>query len=126
MLLHESQNATADGIDGADVFSLIPGGHDDYNWAFTEPGTYVFGGKFAAGNKGAKISVTFSPDAVIGPVEIPTTAGFQPGVEVYHVWENLDHLGEVKLPAETFVMTVKIESPVSGMNFDHFTLTRKP
>ena len=97
-----------------------------YTVQVTEPGIYVFGGKFAAGNKGAKVSITFAPDAVIGPVEIPTTAGFQPGVEVYHVWENLDHLGEVKLPAGTFVMTVKIESPVSGMNFDHFTLTRKP
>ena len=59
-------------------------------------------------------------------MEIPTTAGFQPGVEVYHVWETLDGLAEVKLPAGTYVMTLKIESPVSGMNFDYFTFTKKP
>ena len=98
-----------------------------YTVQVSEAGTYVFGGKFAAGNKGAKISVSFSPgDGIIGPVEIPTTAGFQPEVEVYHVWETLANLGEVKLPAGIHVMTVKIESKNSGMNFDYFTLSKKP
>lgn len=97
-----------------------------YTIQVSEAGTYVFGGKFAAGNKGAQISVSFSPGVpVIGPVEIPTTAGFQPEVEVYHVWETLPSLGEVKLPAGTHVMTVKIESKNSGMNFDYFTLSKK-
>ncbi len=59
-------------------------------------------------------------------MEIPTTAGFQPGVEVYHVWETLNDLGEVKLAAGTYVMTIKIESQNSGLNFDYFTFTKKP
>lgn len=95
-----------------------------YTITVTEPGTYVFGGKFAAGAKDAKISATFSPGITTGPVAIPTTAGFQPGVEVYHVWETLDHLAEIQLPAGTTVMTIKIESG-AGLNFDYFTLTKK-
>ncbi|MGH8047339.1 MAG: carbohydrate-binding protein [Chthoniobacterales bacterium] len=108
----------------------------NYTVKVAQPGTYIFGGKFSAGNKGAKVSATFTPldkyaDAnapkiTTGPVEIPTTAGFQPGVEVYHVWETLDKLAEVKLPAGTYVLTIKIESPVAGMNFDNFTFTKKP
>jgi hypothetical protein len=103
-----------------------PGEWLKYTVKVAEPGTYVFGGKLAAGNKGAKISATFTPEITTGPVEIPTTAGFQPGVEVYHVWETLDHLAEVKLPAGTYVMTIRIEGKVAGMNFDYFTFTKKP
>ena len=104
-----------------------PGEWLKYTVQVDQPGTYVFGGKMSAGGKGAKISATFAPSSITtGPVEIPTTAGFQPGVEVYHVWETLDKLAEVKLPAGTYVMTIKIESPNAGMNFDYFTFTKKP
>jgi arabinoxylan arabinofuranohydrolase len=97
-----------------------------YTVKVAEAGTYVFGGKFAAGAKNAKVSATFTPEIPTGPVAIPTTAGFQPNVEVYHVWETLDGLAEVKLPAGTYVLTIKIESPNSGLNFDYFTFTKKP
>jgi hypothetical protein len=96
-----------------------------YTVRVKESGTYVFGGHFAAGSKGAKISVSFSPQIQSGLIEIPTTAGYQPGVEVYHVWETLDHLAEFDLPAGIYVMTVKIEA-VAGLNFDYFTFARKP
>ena len=103
-------------------------------WKYTvnvkEAGTYVFGGHFAAGAKGAKVSVTFTPikpaGAIIAPAafEIPTTAGYQPNVEVYHVWELLDNLAEVKLQPGLYVMTVKVEA-VAGLNIDYYTLTKK-
>ena len=96
-----------------------------YTVQVKEAGTYVFGGKFSAGAKGAKISVTFTPQITTGPIEIPTTAGFQPSVEVYHVWETLNNLATLNLPAGTYVMTVKIEA-VAGMNLDYFTFTKKP
>jgi hypothetical protein len=86
-------------------------------------GTYVIGGHFAAGLKGAKVSFAFG-DVTTGPLEIPTTAGFQPGVEVYHVWERLDNLAEVKLPAGDVVMKFKIEA-VAGINVESITLTLK-
>ena len=89
-------------------------------------GTYVVGAKLAAGDTGAKVSFRFGPAISTGPVEIPTTAGFQPGVEVYHVWETLDHLGEVTFPAPgPYVLTVKIESG-AGLNLDWFRFTPKP
>ena len=69
--------------------------------------------------------MTFTPQITTGPVEIPTTAGFQPGVEVYHVWETLDHLAEIKLPAGTYVMMFKIENN-AGLNLDYFSFTKKP
>lgn len=104
--------------------------HQGQWWKYTvqvaEAGTYVFGTKCAAGNTGSKISVTFVPgDITTGPLEIPTTAGHQPGVEVYHVWETLGNMAEIKLPAGTFVMTVKIEAK-AGLNFDYFTFVKKP
>jgi hypothetical protein len=94
-----------------------------YTVRVTEPGTYLFGGKFAAGGKGSKISVTFTPEITTGPVEIPTTAGYQPAVEVYHVWETLDKLKEITLPAGVYVMKVKIEK-ASGLNIDYFSFTK--
>jgi len=103
-------------------------------WKYTvnvkEAGTYIFGGHFAAGAKGAKISVTFTPinpaGAVVatGAFEIPTTAGYQPAVEVYHVWELLDKLAEVNLQPGLYVMTVKVEA-VAGLNIDYYTLAKK-
>jgi surface-anchored protein len=32
--------ATSDGIGATDVTYILAGGHTDYNWAFTQPGTY--------------------------------------------------------------------------------------
>jgi len=52
-------------------------------------------------------------------VEIPTTAGFVPGVEVYHVWEKLDNLGEVKTAGGDVVMTIKIEA-MAGLILSRF------
>lgn len=97
-----------------------------YTVQVKEPGTYIFGGKFAAAGKGALLSVTFSPEITSGPIEIPTTDGFQPGVEVYHVWKKSDNLKEIKIPAAgTYVMKVKIEKN-AGMNLDYYTFTKKP
>jgi hypothetical protein len=94
-----------------------------YTVRVTEPGTYDFGGKFAAGGKGSKISVTFTPGLGTGPVEIPTTAGYQPAVEVYHVWETLDKLTQITLPAGIYVMRVTIEK-AAGLNMDYFTFKK--
>ena len=96
-----------------------------YTVRVTEPGTYVIGGKVAAGSKGATLTFSFTPDLTTGEIEIPTTAGFQPGVEVYHVWEKLDNLNEITLPAGLYVMTVKI-GKVAGLNLESFTFTKKP
>jgi hypothetical protein len=95
-----------------------------YTLHVKEAGTYTIGGHLAAGRKGATVSFTFG-DVTTGPIEIPTTAGYQPGVEVYHVWERLDHLADVKLPAGDVVMTMKIEA-VAGINVESITLTKKP
>jgi surface-anchored protein/MYXO-CTERM domain-containing protein len=32
--------ATSNGVDGSDSFQLTPGGHEHYNWSFTQPGVY--------------------------------------------------------------------------------------
>jgi hypothetical protein len=95
-----------------------------YTVQVSQTATYVFGGKFAAGGKGSILSVTFTPDLVMGPIEIPTTAGYQPGVEVYHVWEKLENLKELALPAGVYVMKVKIEAN-AGLNLDYFIFTKK-
>ncbi len=96
-----------------------------YTVEVKEAATYVVGGKFAAGGKGSKVSFRFAPDLSTGPLEIPTTAGYQPGVEVYHVWETLDGLKEITLPAGVYVMQVRIEVS-AGLNMDYFTFTQKP
>jgi hypothetical protein len=102
-----------------------PGEWLKYTVQVAETGTYVIGGKFAAGSTGATLTFTFTPELSTGEIEIPTTAGFQPGVEVYHVWENLDHLKEITLPAGIYVMTVKI-GKVAGLNLELFSFTKKP
>jgi hypothetical protein len=94
-----------------------------YTVHVAETGTYRFGGKFAAAFRNGRLAVAFSPTLKLGPLAIPTTAGYQPGVEVYHVWEVLDNLGEVTLPAGTYVMTVTLEN-CGGMNLDYFTLAK--
>ncbi len=97
-----------------------------YTVRVNETGTYVIGAKCSAGSKGATLTFSFSstPEVTTGEIEIPTTAGFQPGKEVYHVWETLDHLGDITLPAGTYVMTVKI-GKIAGMNLESFSFTKK-
>ena len=95
-----------------------------YTVNVTESGTYVIGAKVAAGAKGATLSFSFASELSTGDIEIPSTAGFQPGVEVYHVWEKLDALKEITLPAGTYVMTVKI-GQIAGLNLHSFTFTKK-
>jgi hypothetical protein len=95
-----------------------------YSVKVGEAGTYVIGGKLSAGASDAKISFSFGPNINTGPIPIPTTAGHQPNVEVYHVWETLDNLAEVKLEPGIYLMTVKIEA-AAGMNFAYFTFTKK-
>jgi hypothetical protein len=90
-----------------------------------ESGVYQIGGHFAAGFTNAALSVTFSPAIKTGPIHIPTTAGYQPKTEVYHVWEKLADLAEIQLPAGDYVMTVKIEE-AGGMNVDYLSFIKKP
>ena len=96
-----------------------------YSVHVTASGTYRIGGHFAAAATNAKLSVTFSPALKTGPFNVPTTAGRQPGVEVYHVWERLDDLAEITLPTGDYVMTLKLEE-AGGLNIDCLSFTPKP
>ena len=96
-----------------------------YSVHVKETATYRLGGHFAAGGSDATLSVSFTPELKTGPLAIPTTAGYQPGVEVYHVWETLDNLAKIKLAAGDYVMMVKIEN-AGGMNIDYLSFTREP
>ena len=100
-----------------------------YSVKVAEAGTYKVGGKFAVAGKDAKLAVAFSAGGKAGETPavragVPTTAGFVPGVEVYHVWETVEDLGEIKLETGEYVMTVTIEN-AGGINVDYFSLTRK-
>ena len=93
-------------------------------------GVFQFGGQFAAAGNDGTLSATFEPlnggpAITTGPLQIPTTAGFQPEHEVYHVWEKLENLAEIALPAGDYRMTVKIEKN-AGFNLDYFTVTKNP
>ncbi len=96
-----------------------------YSVRVKETGTYRLGGHFAAAETNATFSVTFTPDIKTGPITLPTTAGYQPGVEVYHVWETLDHLADIRLPAGDYVMTIQFEK-AGGMNMDYLSFTKIP
>jgi hypothetical protein len=122
---HVSTAGAAEAPDQVYVGWTGPGEWLKYTVKVAEAGTYVIGAKVAAGSTGATLTFSFGPDVTTGEVEIPTTAGFQPGVEVYHVWETLDHLKEITLPAGICVMTVKIGA-TAGLNLESFTLTKKP
>ncbi len=121
---HVSTAGVAESPDQAYVGWTQPGEWLKYTLDVKQAGTYVIGAKVAAGSKGATLTFSFSSGATTGEIEIPTTAGFQPGVEVYHVWETLDHLGEVMLPAGPCVMTVTL-GKIAGLNLETFTLTKK-
>jgi hypothetical protein len=94
-----------------------------YTVQVTEPGTYAIGAHLSAANTGAKVSFGFSPDITTGPLDVPTTAGYVPGVEVYHVWERLGSMALVTLPAGVTVLTFQIEA-VAGLNVESFTFTK--
>jgi hypothetical protein len=102
-----------------------PGEWLKYTVKIAEAGTYVIGAKVAAGSTGATLTFSFGPDLTTGEIAIPTTAGFRPGKEVYHVWETLDHLAEIKLPAGIYLMKVQI-GKVAGLNLETYTFTKKP
>jgi len=121
---HVTTKGEAEAPDQAYVGWTQPGEWLKYTLDVKEAGTYVIGAKVAAGSTGATLRFTFTSGADSGEVEIPTTAGFQPGVEVYHVWETLDHLAEVTLPAGPCVMTVAI-GKTAGLNLETFTLTKR-
>lgn len=88
----------------------------------TEAGTYLIGGRFAAAGKGTKVELEFTPQFKT-MIEVPTTAGRQPG-EVYHVWKTSENLGQITLPAGTYVMKTTIVL-AAGVNLDYFTFTKK-
>jgi hypothetical protein len=95
-----------------------------YTVQVQQSGVYQIGGKFAAGAKDATLTFSFGPDLSTGPLKIPTTDGFQPGHEVYHVWETLDDLGEIKLDAGRYVMKVEIGN-TAQLNLETFSFTKK-
>jgi hypothetical protein len=121
---HVSTTGTPEAPEQAYVGWTQPDEWLKYTVHVAETGTYVIGAKVSAGSKGATLTFSFTPDLTTGEIEIPTTAGFQPGVEVYHVWEKLDKLKEIALPAGDYVMTVKI-GKVAGLNLESFTFTKK-
>jgi len=121
---HVSTTGTPEAPEQAYVGWTQPDEWLKYTVHVAETGTYVIGAKVAAGSKGATLTFSFTPDLTTGEIEIPTTAGFQPGVEVYHVWEKLDNLKEITLPAGDYVMTVKI-GKIAGLNLESFTFTKK-
>ena len=104
-------------------------------WKYTvkvaAKGTFKIGGHFASGSKNSRLTFSFAPQNPSGPaistdaLLVPTTAGFQPGVEVYHVWETLDDIGEVTLSPGLYTLTVEIKNE-AGLNVDYFTFTPKP
>jgi len=96
-----------------------------YSVKVTATATYIVGGQFASAGKDSKISLTFSPTLTTGAMDIPTTDGFQPETEVYHVWEKLDNMKEITLPKGSYVMTLKLEK-ASGLNVKNITFTQKP
>lgn len=98
-----------------------------YTVRVNQAATYRFGGHFAVARKDARLSLVFSPSSgqapiKAGPVSLPTTADFQPGVEVYHVWETLDNLAEITLPAGDYILTITLDN-AGGANLNAFTFT---
>jgi hypothetical protein len=87
-------------------------------------GVYQVGGRFAAG--GTKTQMTLaSSTGGSASFAVPTTAGFLPGVEVYHVWGDHPALAEITLAAGVQVLTLTIDH-ADGLNVQRLTLTPKP
>jgi len=116
----------------ADGTHLPVGGHylgwtQDGQWMrytveVAEAGVYAVGGRFAAGGRGSRI-VLRADGGAQAAFEVPTSEGFQPQVEVYHVWHRLERAAEITLPAGRQVLTLELER-AAGLNVDHITLTR--
>lgn len=94
-----------------------------YSVHVAETGNYLIGGQFAAAGRDATLSFTFTPELKTGLVPVPTTDGYQPTHEVYHVWMKSDKLTAITLPKGDYVMTVKIEK-AGGINMDYFTFEK--
>lgn len=126
---HLSIKGEACNPDGAYLGWTQTGEWTKYTVHVGESGIYRLGGQFAAAGDDGTLSFTFAPldkgaEITTGPLPVPTTAGFQPGHEVYHVWEKLDDMAEVTLPKGDYVLTVKIEKN-AGFNLDFFTVVKK-
>lgn len=93
-----------------------------YTVEVAEAGVYAIGGRFAAGGTGSRIELRCGDGAPV-VLAIPSSEGFQPQVEVYHVWQRLDGLAEIALPAGRQVLTVTL-ARAAGLNVDHLTLRR--
>ncbi|MBK9137902.1 MAG: choice-of-anchor M domain-containing protein [Verrucomicrobia bacterium] len=65
--------ATSDGITGADSFSLVVGGHDHYNYGFTQPGVYYLDFKWDG------VHVTDGPVSAEGRHAFGVTVVPEPG-----------------------------------------------
>lgn len=124
----DSSHFTTDGkpmpVEGGYLGWTQSGEWTKYTVTVTEAATYIVGGQFAAAGADSKISITFSPTLTTGLLPVPTTDGFQPGKEVYHVWETLDHMTEITLPAGTCVMTLKLDN-AAGLNVNSISFTKK-
>jgi hypothetical protein len=94
----------------------------NYTVQVAQAGRYAINAHVSAGATGAQVTLSFSPGVTAGPITVPTTAGYVPGVEVYHVWERVT-LATVTLPAGTTVFTFKIDA-IAGMNIESFTFTK--
>lgn len=95
-----------------------------YTVAVAAAGTYVVGGRFASAGTQSRMTLASSAGASVSWA-VPTTAGFQPAVEVYHVWGDHAALGEIALPAGIQVLTLTLDR-ADGLNVERITLTRKP
>ena len=127
---HVSIKGEPQNPDGAYLGWTHTGEWTKYTVHVNETGVYLVGGQFSAAGDDGTFSFTFTPlaangpDITTGPLRVPTTAGYQPGVEVYHVWAKLDKMAEITLPQGDYIMTAKIEKN-AGFNLDYFTVTKK-
>lgn len=93
-----------------------------YTVEVAEAGVYAIGGRFAAGGSGSRLELRCA-DGPAAAFTVPSSEGFQPQVEVYHVWHRLDGLAEIALPAGRQVLTLTLVR-AAGLNVDHITLRR--
>lgn len=93
-----------------------------YTVEVAEAGVYAIGGRFAAGGTGSRLELRCG-DGPAAVFTIPSSEGFQPQVEVYHVWQRLDALAEITLPAGRQLLTLTI-ARADGLNIDHLALRR--
>lgn len=83
--------ATSDGITGADSFSLVVGGHDHYNFGFTEKGVYYIelewtGDHTTDGRVSGSGTFPFGVTVVPEPVETAALAAL--GLMGFALWRR--------------------------------------